>query len=61
MESLLKWIWLTTMRRIHSTKITCLLDRFNNIDEIYAANREDFEELSFLNRAEINELCNKNT
>lgn len=61
MESLLKWVWLTTMRRIHSTKITCLLDRFENIDEIYAANREDFEELSFLNRAEINELCNKNT
>lgn len=61
MESLLKWVWLTTMRRIHSTKITCLLDRFDNIDEIYAANREDFEELSFLNRAEINELCNKNT
>lgn len=61
MESLLKWVWLTTMRRIHSTKITCLLDRFDNIDEIYAAGREDFEELSFLNRAEIDELCNKST
>ena len=61
MESLLKWVWLTTMRRMHSSKITCLLDRFDNIDDIYAAKREDYEELSFLNRAEIDELCSKNT
>ena len=61
MESLLKWVWLTTLRRMHSSKITCLLDRFDNIDDIYAAKREDYKEISYLNSAEIDELCDKNT
>lgn len=49
------------MHRMHSSKITCLLDRFDNIDDIYEAKREDYEEISYLTKAEIDELCDKNT
>lgn len=59
MERTLKWLWLTNLSRMYSEKITLLLDRFDTIDDIYAAKREDFSDIDNITKADIDRLCDK--
>lgn len=60
MDRMLKWIWLTTLKGMYSAKITALLDRFDSIDEIYAAGETEYRTVSVLKKQDIERLCIKN-
>lgn len=61
MDKALKWIWLTSLKGIHSSKITALLDKFDSIDDIYAADESDYENISLIGQKDIISLCDKST
>ncbi|MBE7051165.1 MAG: DNA-protecting protein DprA [Ruminococcaceae bacterium] len=54
-----KWLWLSYLCKIPKSHMIKLYDEFSDIDNIYAAQREDYEKLSFLKEEEINRLCDK--
>ncbi len=59
MDSLRKWVWLTTLNGMCSEKITSLLDRFDSIDDIYSAKESDYKDIPLLRANDIKQLCNK--
>lgn len=60
MDSMLKWVWLTTLNGMCSEKITSLLDRFDSIDDIYSAKESDYKDIPLIKKHDIVQLCNKN-
>lgn len=60
-DNILKWVWLTTLKGMTPEKISSLLDRFNDIDEIYNACEEEFKNIDLIRKKDIENLCNKNT
>ncbi len=58
-ENKKKWLWLSLSCKISKSKMIKLYDRFGSIDNIFDAEREDYEKLSFLNEADIGLLLNK--
>ncbi len=57
MDKLRLWVWLTSKRYITPQKITALLSRFDNIEEIYEA--DTFENVEGIGLREKRELLNK--
>ena len=60
-ESKKKWLWLSLSCHISKSKMIKLYDRFGSIDNIFCAEREDYEKLSFLKEEDIFLLCQKDT
>ncbi|MBQ4526780.1 MAG: DNA-processing protein DprA [Clostridia bacterium] len=58
-ETIEKWIWLSLFKKISKGKIHKLLSEFYTIDNIYDAQREDYEKLTFLKPEDISLLCEK--
>lgn len=58
--NVLKWLWLSFIHKISKGKIHKLLGAFENIDNIYDAEREDYERLPFLKPEDIEKLSDKN-
>lgn len=56
---ILKWIWLSLFCKISKGKIHKLLKEFGNIENIYNAQNEKYENLSFLKPEDVHNLCNK--
>ncbi|MBR2404969.1 MAG: DNA-processing protein DprA [Clostridia bacterium] len=54
-----KWLWLSFSCALTKSKMLKLYDCFENIDNIFAAVREDYEKLSFLKADDIEKLCQK--
>lgn len=61
MDRMIKWVWLTTLKGMYSAKITALLDKFDSIDEIYAAAEAEYRGIPTLRNKDIEALCDKNT
>ena len=57
MNRVLYWLWLTSKNYISSTKITCLLERFETIEEIY--NSKDYNNIKLINEREKRILMDK--
>ena len=60
-ENILKWVWLTTLKGMTPEKISSLLDKFNDIDEIYNACWDEFEKIDLIRKNDIENLCDKST
>ena len=60
-ENILKWVWLTTLNGITPEKITSLLNKFNDIDEIYNAKEKEYSDIDLINQRDILGLANKDT
>ncbi len=58
MENTLHWLWLTLKPRMNPTKITCLLERFDSIEDIYGA--KEYNNIQILTPHEKSALCDKN-
>ncbi len=54
-----KWLWLSFSCALTKSKMLKLHECFENIDNIFAALREDYEKLSFLKADDIDRLCKK--
>jgi len=54
-----KWLWLSFSCALTKSKMLKLYECFENIDNIFAAQREDYEKLSFLKADDIDRLCQK--
>lgn len=54
-----KWLWLSYFCALTKSKMLKLHECFGNIDNIFAAQREDYEKLSFLKADDIERLCQK--
>lgn len=59
MNKTLKWVWLTSLKGMHSAKITSLLDKFDSIDDIYEAEEADYEGIPLMSKQDISDLCDK--
>lgn len=57
MKRKLYWLWLALKPRINPTKITCLLERFESIEDIYLA--KEYNNIQILKPHEKNELKDK--
>lgn len=60
-ENTLKWVWLTTINGMTAEKITSLLNKFNDIDEIYNADEKEYEGIDLIHKRDILNLSNKDT
>jgi len=60
-ESKIKWLWLSLFCHMSKSKMIKLYDFFGCIDNIFSAQREDYEKLSFLKGDDIDRLCVKDT
>ena len=60
-DNTLKWVWLTTLKGMTPEKISSLLNKFNDIDEIYNAPTEEFKDIELISKRNIEALGNKNT
>lgn len=58
-ENILKWVWLTTQNGMTAEKITSLLNKFNDIDEIYNAKEEEYKDIDLIHQRDILSLANK--
>ncbi len=56
-SALERWVWLTTMKGMHSAKITKLLERFDTVDAVYEA--EAYDGIEGLEPDDIAGLRNK--
>lgn len=57
MERKLYWLWLSLKPRINPTRITCLLERFDSIEDIY--NAKAYNNIQGLKPSEKSELADK--
>lgn len=57
MEHILYWLWLTTTPLINSTKITCLFERFETIEDIYR--ETEYNNIQAIGEREKKNLLNK--
>lgn len=53
------WVWLTCKKSMSSDKITSLLNKFDDIDEIYNATEEDYKNIDLIRQSDIESLCDK--
>lgn len=53
------WLWLTSIPGIDSKKITRLLDSFDSVSDIYAANKNVFKGIDGINEKDITGLTDK--
>ena len=60
-ENMLKWVWLTTLQGMTAEKITSLLNRFDDIDEIYNEKEDGFKGIELIRQRDIKALSNKDT
>ncbi len=60
-DSIIKWLWLSLSCHITKSKMIKLFDFFGSVDNIFIAEREDYEKLSFLKSNDIELLCQKDT
>ena len=60
-DNTLKWVWLTTLKGMTSEKISSLLNKFNDIDEIYNASLEEYKDIDLIRKRDIEILSDKNT
>ena len=60
-ENMLKWVWLTTLQGMTAEKITSLLNRFDDIDEIYNEKEDGFQGIELIRQRDIKALSNKDT
>ena len=60
-ENVLKWVWLTTLKGMTTEKITSLLNKFNDIDEIYNAKEEEYRDIDLIRQRDVLNLSNKET
>ncbi len=60
-DNTLKWVWLTTLQGMTTEKITSLLNKFDDIDEIYNAGEEEYKDIDLIHQRDIRALCDKNT
>ena len=60
-DNILKWVWLTTAMGITPEKIASLLNKFNDIDEIYNADEKDYKDIELIQKRDIGILCDKDT
>ncbi len=58
-ENIKKWLWLSLGCHITKSKMIKLYNFFGSIDNIFSAEREDYEKLSFLKDDDIGSLSNK--
>lgn len=57
MKHILYWLWLTSKQVINPTKITCLLERFETIEDIY--NAKEYNNIQSINAREKKALMDK--
>ena len=60
-DNTLKWVWLTTIKGMTPEKIGSLLNKFNDIDEIYNASSEEYKGIDLIRKRDIELLGDKNT
>ncbi len=60
-DNILKWVWLTTLKGMTPEKISSLLNKFNDIDEIYNACWDEFKDIDLIRKNDIENLCDKST
>ncbi len=60
-ENILKWVWLTTLKGMTPEKISSLLNKFNDIDEIYNACKDEYKDIDLIRKKDIEVLCDKDT
>ena len=58
-ENITKWVWLTSKKGMVPEKICSLLNKFNDIYEIYNAKEEDYQQIELIRRKDIENLCDK--
>lgn len=59
MDNKEKWVWLTCKRSMSSEKIASLLNKFDDIDEIYNAKEEAYGNIDLIRKSDIDNLCDK--
>ncbi len=60
-DNTLKWVWLTTIKGMTPEKISSLLNKFNDVDEIYNASSEEYKGIDSIRKRDIELLGDKNT
>lgn len=53
------WLWLVTLPRIFSPKITPLIERFGSVEAIYHAGKQELRGINGIGEAELASLINK--
>ncbi len=53
------WVWLNAMHGMNDVKINNLLDRFGDVDQIYAAKEADYADIPSISPKDIANLCDK--
>ena len=53
------WVWLTLLPGMNPEKITALLEHFESIEEIYHAEREEYQSVPGIRRTDCEALCHK--
>ena len=56
---MVKWIWLSQIFETGSIKTDELIDVFGSAENVYEAQKSDYQKLKFLNGRDIQKLCNK--
>lgn len=59
MDEIRLWLWLTLLDGISSRKITALFEKFDSVEEIYKADKEDYAGILHITEKNIKSLCNK--
>ena len=59
MDEIRLWLWLTLLEGISSRKITALFEKFDSVEEIYKAEKEDYADILHITEKNIKSLCNK--
>ncbi|MBR5506686.1 MAG: DNA-processing protein DprA [Clostridia bacterium] len=59
-ENKIKWLWLSNFSAVTKSKVIKLIKEFGTIDNIFLAERKDYERLSFLKIEDIENLSDKN-
>ena len=60
-DNTLKWVWLTTLKGMTPEKIYSLLEKFGDINEIYAKTADDYRNMKLIRESDIRGLSDKNT
>ena len=60
LEKKYMWLWLARFSKVTKSKIIKLIKEFETIDNIFSADRKDYERLPFLKEEEIESLSYKN-
>lgn len=60
MQRIRLWLWLTLLSGISSLKISSLLEKFDSVEDIYKAEKQDYAGIPKISEKDAKELSNKN-